>query len=252
MIHVGQQSAFPKLKFIANRAKLERAIQEGRRKYRPRGVRDEEIINTLSEEDLRSLLKRTHSDGGDVPYPASGSESSSSAGLSRPGSPIDLPLGFNFTRKKKEKLGKIATNIEKEPDVPDSPSLSKRLSGWWAAMSPQASPRPDVAQPTSAQANLRASPYSHDRPNSMFELRTPVRLGDFPTARKQSRVFDDSEDDEVAQSNSRHKQQHRGSEFAEANSRADDADYHGEANFGDDEEDRKESQNVGIGLGLEE
>lgn len=253
MIHVGQQSAFPKLKFIANRAKLERAIQEGRRKYRPRGARDEDIINAISEEDLRSLLKRTKSDGpgGDAPYPVSGSESSSSVGPSRPGSPIDLPLGFTFSRKKKNALANLDTNVEKETDVPDSPSLSKRLTGWLSALSPQASPRPDAGQPIAAQGRLRTSPYSHDRPNSMFEFRHPAGLGDLPTGRKQSQVFVDSDEDEPSQSTSRRQQQHYGGDFGDPDAGAEDAEDHGEADFGDDEEDRKETQNLGIGLGLE-
>ena len=34
MLHVGQQSAFPKLKFLANRMKVERMIESGRRDTR--------------------------------------------------------------------------------------------------------------------------------------------------------------------------------------------------------------------------
>ncbi|KAI0480776.1 lipase [Xylariaceae sp. FL0804] len=57
MIHEGQQSAFPKLKFIANRLKIERLIEQGRRETRP-GVRRGSIESIISEEDLRSLLLR--------------------------------------------------------------------------------------------------------------------------------------------------------------------------------------------------
>lgn len=56
MLHVGQQSAFPKLKFIANRLKVERKIEAGRRLTRPGGRRGS-IENILSEDDIRSLLK---------------------------------------------------------------------------------------------------------------------------------------------------------------------------------------------------
>lgn len=55
MIHEGKQSAFPKLKFIANRLKQERLVEQGRRETRP-WVRDRTLHNILSEEDLRSLL----------------------------------------------------------------------------------------------------------------------------------------------------------------------------------------------------
>ena len=56
MLHVGQQSAFPKLKFIANRLKIERRIEAGRKMTRP-GIRRGSIESILSEDDIRSLLK---------------------------------------------------------------------------------------------------------------------------------------------------------------------------------------------------
>ncbi|KAI6780129.1 uncharacterized protein J7T54_000035 [Emericellopsis cladophorae] len=55
MIHEGKQSAFPKLKFIANRLKQERLVEQGRRETRP-WIRDRTLHNIMSEEDLRSLL----------------------------------------------------------------------------------------------------------------------------------------------------------------------------------------------------
>lgn len=57
MLHVGQQSVFPKLKFIANRLKVERAIERGRRETRP-GVRRGSLQSILSEDDLRGLLRK--------------------------------------------------------------------------------------------------------------------------------------------------------------------------------------------------
>ncbi|CZS93749.1 hypothetical protein WAI453_001206 [Rhynchosporium graminicola] len=57
MLHVGQQSAFPKLKFLANRLKVERMIERGRRETRV-GVRRGSIESILSEDDMRSLLLR--------------------------------------------------------------------------------------------------------------------------------------------------------------------------------------------------
>jgi hypothetical protein len=212
MIHVGQQSAFPKLKFIANRAKLEYAIQEGRRKYRPRGPRDGDMANSMSEEDLRSLLKRTRSDGPDdgAPYPVSGSESSSTAAeASRPGTPVDLPLGFNFARRKKKNgPTNLVASSEKQPDAPDSPSISKRLSGWWSAtMSP---PSHAAAIDPRVQSNSRASPYYHDRPNSMFEFQPAKDLSDLRPGRKQSQVFEDQDSDNAGeiQGGSRRRQQY--------------------------------------------
>ncbi|KAH7381706.1 lipid particle protein [Pyrenochaeta sp. MPI-SDFR-AT-0127] len=233
MIHVGQQSAFPKLKFIANRAKLENVIQQGRRQYRPRGTRDGELVNILSEDDLRGLLKRTKSNSLDegAQYPMSGSDSSSSAGLSRPGSPVTLPLGFNFTRRnKKGSLTKLVTDhTGKQSGVPDSPSLSKRLSGWWSAISPQATANSSAINSPRAHSRTRPSPYSHDRPNSMFELRPQKELSDLQAERRQSRVVIDDEDsdsDEEFGNGSRQGQYHEGLE-----------DYGETADFGDDEED---------------
>jgi hypothetical protein len=165
---------------------------------------------------------------------------------------VNLPLGFTFYRKKKNAPADLATDFEKRPDAPDSPSLSKRLSGWWSAMSPQATAHSTAINSQRSQSNIRPLPYSHDRPNSMFEFRPTRGIGDFQMGRKQSRVFDDSDDAEETQNMSRRKQQHRGGMFGDVDAGAKDVEDHGEAaEFGDDEEDRDEVQNVGVGLGLE-
>ncbi|KAI1276599.1 lipase [Xylaria sp. FL0933] len=59
MLHEGQQSAFPKLKFIANRLKVERLIEQGRRETRP-AARRGSIESIISEEDLQSLLRTSN------------------------------------------------------------------------------------------------------------------------------------------------------------------------------------------------
>lgn len=56
MIHEGQQSAFPKLQFIANRLKVERQIERGRRETR--NIRKGSLDNFIDEDDLQSLLLR--------------------------------------------------------------------------------------------------------------------------------------------------------------------------------------------------
>ncbi|XXH04893.1 hypothetical protein Hte_011315 [Hypoxylon texense] len=56
MIHEGQQSAFPKLKFIANRLRTERLIEQGRRETLA-GVRRGSIESIIDREDLQSLLR---------------------------------------------------------------------------------------------------------------------------------------------------------------------------------------------------
>lgn len=57
MIHEGQQSAFPTVKFIANRLKIERLVERGRRETRPFARRGS-IESIISEDDLRHLLRR--------------------------------------------------------------------------------------------------------------------------------------------------------------------------------------------------
>ena len=65
-------------------------------------------------------------------------------------------------------------------------------------------------------------------------------------------VFDDSDDADESQDTSRRRQQHKGGAFGGTDAGMEDADDHGEAaDFGDDEGDQDEVQNVGVGLGLE-
>ncbi|KAK3375151.1 hypothetical protein B0H63DRAFT_438220 [Podospora didyma] len=75
MIHEGQQSAFPKIKFIANRLRVERLVEQGRRETRP-AVRRGSIESILSEDDLQTLLrKQTQQNlGGSVTGSATGTE----------------------------------------------------------------------------------------------------------------------------------------------------------------------------------
>lgn len=263
MIHVGQQSAFPKLKFIGNRAKLEHLIQQGRRQYRPRGMRDGDLTNILSEDDLQGLLKRTKSDGlgKEAAYPLSGSESSSDAGLSRPGSPITLPLGLTFTRKNKKPT---EVDTKSSLETPGSPSLSKRLTGWWSK-----SPRGTQPSTPKDPSRSRSPHLHHDRPNSMFELGPPREVRDLRAQSSERRTSDlieeirrrssvfvegravEGEDDEDEESNtlSRRAQQHEGGTIGDVDGGAED--YGEAAEFGDDEDDGDEVQNVGAGLGIE-
>ncbi|KAK1962907.1 patatin-like phospholipase [Colletotrichum sublineola] len=55
MIQEGQQRGYPILKFVGNRLKIERLIEQGRRVTRP-WIRRGSIETILSEDDLRSLL----------------------------------------------------------------------------------------------------------------------------------------------------------------------------------------------------
>ena len=63
MLHIGQQSAFSILKFLGNRMKVERMIERGRRETRV-GIRRGSIESIMSEDDLRSLLRRDEARSG--------------------------------------------------------------------------------------------------------------------------------------------------------------------------------------------
>ena len=59
MIRAGQLSTWPKLKFIANRLKVERLVEQGRKETRPSKTG---ITSILSEEDLQKLLNDRHAE----------------------------------------------------------------------------------------------------------------------------------------------------------------------------------------------
>ncbi|KAF2691557.1 patatin-domain-containing protein [Lentithecium fluviatile CBS 122367] len=270
MIHVGQQSAFSKLKFIANRAKLEHAIQKGRVQFRPRTTQEGGLLTSImSEEDLRGLLQRAKSDRSDfggIPYPLSGSDSSTTG-------PSAAPLTTQRTPPPSD-----------QPPIPDSPSLSQRLSGWWSSKPRQAPPAGGIP---GGRITSPPAPHLNSRPNSMFELRpstrfldtsktptptftpppgvSPSRTGSFfQELRRQSSVFVDDdldlEDDGIANYGDAGKRYDgrdgdkgiAGDEGADANGGAED---YGDG-FGDDEDEgdidgEDQVQNVGVGLGLE-
>ncbi|KAK5664195.1 hypothetical protein OQA88_411 [Cercophora sp. LCS_1] len=73
MIHEGQQSAFPKLKFVSNRLRVERLAERGRRETRPGGERRGSIESIISEDDLREVLKKVER-GGDRFSTSTGTE----------------------------------------------------------------------------------------------------------------------------------------------------------------------------------
>ncbi|KAF2837835.1 patatin-domain-containing protein [Patellaria atrata CBS 101060] len=163
MIHVGQQSAFPKLKFIANRMKLERLIEEGRRATRPK-YEDGSLNNVLSEDDLRALLKNAkQNSAGTAPPPFSRASSrGSTSGRRSPAIGKPPPLRTQISGDKKTDEGRSGTATGAE-----SPSLGTRFSGWWKG----------ITQPERAQLRRRShrsgysSPYEGGRPQSMIELR---------------------------------------------------------------------------------
>ncbi|EKG13919.1 Patatin/Phospholipase A2-related protein [Macrophomina phaseolina MS6] len=172
MIHVGQQSAFPKLKFIANRMKIERLVEEGRRAARPTRPG---LSSLLSEEDLRGLLREAHRNGGSVAPPPD-----LHAALSGP--PSSTSSVSDDDTPDRSRPPPVQTNIASALDNKsprntepggESPSFSKRLSGWWSSFQNKAPDSPRAAA-LQRSAHLRGGPYNgSQRPGSMFELRPP-------------------------------------------------------------------------------
>jgi predicted acylesterase/phospholipase RssA len=168
MIHVGQLGTFPKLKFIANRLKLERAIRSGRKATRANRGGMNQI---LSEDNLQGLLIEARKNNGKIssPWPLSGAESSSDQSEAEEArtnykSSASSELKKVTPRRRENHTvdsgGFVAQPQYKNSETRSSPTLSNRLSGWWSSM----------AKP---KADRGVSPYlstSGEGPASMFEL----------------------------------------------------------------------------------
>lgn len=116
MLHVGQLAAWPKLKFISNRMAIEKVIQEARQATRPAeqalptpmpNDNERTMRNVLSEEDLRTLLEKARTSGGRVEVPSK-----------RPTPTLEIP-----------------NPLPEQNPRSVSPSLSKRLGGWFGSLS---------------------------------------------------------------------------------------------------------------------
>ena len=155
MILVGQQSAFPKLKFICNRMAIERIIDQGRRSTRQQ-ANASGLAHVLSEEDLHGLLADVRQrDEAAFPLNMLSSDESeySSPGGSMPFVPVRRPR-------------------PRVLPAPESPTLSGRLSEWWNAVTQSpakkydgSSNKFDAPRPREASPNI-----SDHRPSSMFEV----------------------------------------------------------------------------------
>ncbi|KAI9664035.1 MAG: hypothetical protein M1821_007526 [Bathelium mastoideum] len=118
MIHVGQQSTFPKLQFIANRMKAERLIEQGRRETMGKryaiGDEGDELGGTvLSEEELEGLIRKEarKRSGGVAPAPLKVPQSRTRERLSPSPAPSPRPK-------------------DDEAERPESPSLGRRVTHW--------------------------------------------------------------------------------------------------------------------------
>ena len=141
MIRNGQLSAWPKLKFIGNRMKIERLIEAGRTSTRrPSGG---ELAHILSEENLQELLSQARKNNGFVsPRPF---------GLTAEDTDDDTEFGaleMPSNTLANKPLPKPPPQQERTPGT-DSPTLGSRLAGWW----------------NRSRATL------NDRPSSMYEMR---------------------------------------------------------------------------------
>jgi predicted acylesterase/phospholipase RssA len=130
MIHTGQLAAWPKLKFIANRMAIEKVIDEGRQKNRPSAAplhaptpEERSLRNVLSEENLQTLLNQARASHAPVEVPAEML------------TPVHEPPQLRYP-----------TFHERA----DSPSFSKRFSGWFTN-----SPRASTDSVRPAPADLR-------------------------------------------------------------------------------------------------
>ncbi|KAK0315288.1 hypothetical protein LTR82_012615 [Friedmanniomyces endolithicus] len=138
MIHAGQLAAWPKLKFIANRMAIEKVIEDAREATRPDSqalptpvlaLDDEKGMRSmLSEEDLQSLLGKA--------------KSSHEA--------VEVPTGMLTPRNERRPRPKVQTS----PHRADSPSLSRRFTGWLGALQ---SPSATTQSPRTSSETARPS-----------------------------------------------------------------------------------------------
>ncbi|TLD32378.1 lipid particle protein [Venturia nashicola] len=150
MIHQGQLSTWPKLKFIGNRMKLERLIEEGRRATRPGWTPDGGLANILSEDDIKSLLLEAKSNNGAI---APQSFAATPTGESESEDLEMSPSKSSIRRRARDKPLPRTPEAPLTPH-PESPSISSKFTGWWN----------------------RSRTSVGERPNSMFEMRPRAKM----------------------------------------------------------------------------
>ncbi|EON63212.1 hypothetical protein W97_02439 [Coniosporium apollinis CBS 100218] len=188
MIYVGQQSAFPKLQFIANRMRVERLIERGRRSTREKktpattpaavdGLKSPGLLaNILSEDDLRDLLRRKEKRERRPRTPATQHQRLDNGGVAPPPFAASPDSGSSTSLSGSESESPEPSPNNGNDQPPPSPSISKRLSDWWKG-SPSTSRTPSALGVPRKRHSI-ATPISHteaERPHSMFELGPPSR-----------------------------------------------------------------------------
>ena len=173
MIHIGQLAAWPKLKFISNRMAIEKVIGEAREATRPTSPSaipgaastngGKRLRHVLSEEDLENLLEAARNNNGVVEVPTKLDTTATAA---------------------PEPQRDRSRHLERQ----DSPSLTKRWSGWLGSISRPSSPRlsTDTTRPNASELQRRSPALNQERRRgSLFE-----------EFKRQSQVFWDDEPEE--------------------------------------------------------
>lgn len=166
MLQFGQQSAFPKLKFVSNRIKIERIIETGRR-VDPTEVSDYEtpsntlkrrprpLTGMLSADDLRTLLEEAKRREGPV---------SVEDVLSPPEHTEQVPQLLTPDTATPQKSPNSENGIRGRSSRTASPSISKRLAQWWPSTS-AASPHSEADQDDMTDGTTNNQGQSHlERP----------------------------------------------------------------------------------------
>ena len=179
MIHTGQLCTFPKLKFIGNRFKVERLIDEGVRSTsevvdaaptNPKQNGAVHVPNVLSEEDLEGLLHEARRSHRPMITTSAETPRRDTARARKPHSLKEPPSA------------PASTGTE---DKSTSPSISKRFSGWFSSKA-FTSPRNSIDLTTSPQQERQQNGgrSDHRRGSSVMD-----------ELRRQSEVFFDDETD---------------------------------------------------------
>ena len=156
MIHVGQLAAWPKLKFIANRMAIEKVIEEAREATRPvtqplpTPMPDDERTSwtMMGGDDLQTLLDEAKTSQ----------------------APVEVPHVMLNRRRKHPQLNLTPQHPEHH-DRSQSPSFSKRFSGWLGTLNSPGSARTsmETVRPSMAEINRATSPSNPRRRGSMME-----------------------------------------------------------------------------------
>lgn len=191
MLQVGQLAAWPKLKFISNRMAIEKVIEEAREATRPATQplptplpEQKALRNVLSAEDLQTLLEQAK-------------ESQA---------PVEVPASMLTTRDERQRP-QLSPH-----DRAESPSFSKRFSGWLSGLQSPGSPRASTETLRPSMAEIRREQARQDlkrRGSVMDELKRQSGVfWDDPDAETADETAEDTEEEEAATDDEGHAMHH--------------------------------------------